>query len=926
MSFCRIPQALFALAVILIIATPACCAPPTTAFSYQGKLTDVSGAPQSGSYPMAFAIFDAPTGGKQIGSTLSLKSVEVSGGLFTVQLDFGPDAFDGTRRWLETIVNEQKLSPRLEIVSVPSAIFAQTASIAQSVPWSGVAGAPSIPTTLPPSGAAGGRLTGTYPNPMLAANAVGTAEIADGAVTSAKLASGALGSYTGNLQNLIGSGSGVSVLGTVVTGTLPLGMVVAGRYAYVTNYSSNAMQVIDVSNPTSPAVVGSVATIGATVGVAVSGTYAYTVSLTGNTLLVIDISNPASPAVVGSVATATGSYAVAVSGRYAYVVCRSANKLQVVDVSNPLSPSVVGSVTTGSYPYNVAVSGRYAYVVNNTANTLQVIDIANPAAPTVVGTKSVAGNPMAVAASGRYACVVGSATGSLQVIDISNPASPSLVGSAVTGNNPASVALAGRYACVTNAGSNMLQIFDLSNPASPASVAQVSTGSNPCSVSVSGRYAYVTNSSANTMQVIDITGIETTAMNAHSLEAGALQVRGSAAVANQLSVGGGLNVGASGLFSDGDVATSGQVKASGFRLGSSATVGQVLTTDANGVGTWQNASLALPFSSTISSSSNALSITNTSGPVAYLVGSTTAGSYALSAINTGASGGAGYFAITNASSTAPAVTGFSQANGPGGCFVNISPGASVPAVQANVSGTGPALQGNGTYAGEFNGRVYVSGKLGVGTSSPEESVSVVGSLKVDQTDKNDGTFNTAAIRFGAGLTGEGIASKRTTGGNWAGLDFYTGSANRLTITNGGNVGIGFTSTSYKLDVNGTVRCTALTQTSDARLKTNIRPIANALESTLRLRGVTFDWNRDSFSDKSFPEGRQIGVIAQEVEKVLPELVSKDGQGYESVAYDKLVPVLIEAIKAQQAKIDSQQKQIDDLTKLVKEALAHRPRD
>lgn len=198
------------------------------------------------------------------------------------------------------------------------------------------------------------------------------------------------------------------------------------------------------------------------------------------------------------------------------------------------------------------------------------------------------------------------------------------------------------------------------------------------------------------------------------------------------------------------------------------------------------------------------------------------------------------------------------------------------------------------------------GDVGIGTTTPEERLSVIGGIKVDQAGTNNGDLN-AAIKFGAGATGEGIASKRTSGGNQNGLDFYTNSTNRLSIANGGNVGIGMTSPSYKLDVNGVIRCTALTQASDVRLKTDIRTLSGSLDSVMKLRGVSFDWK-----DAGYPEGRQIGVIAQEVEKVFPELVSRDADGYESVAYDKLIPVLIEAMKEQQDRIDARDARIGEL--------------
>jgi hypothetical protein len=118
---------------------------------------------------------------------------------------------------------------------------------------------------------------------------------------------------------------------------------------------------------------------------------------------------------------------------------------------------------------------------------------------------------------------------------------------------------------------------------------------------------------------------------------------------------------------------------------------------------------------------------------------------------------------------------------------------------------------------------------------------------------------------------------------------------------------------FKGDVritDGTLQVNAITYTSDARYKTNISTLDNALNTILNLRGVGYDWNRSEW--KNFPEGKQIGFIAQEVEKILPELVSTDKDGYKSVAYANVVPVLVEAVKTLNAKTVQQQKRFEAL--------------
>lgn len=100
--------------------------------------------------------------------------------------------------------------------------------------------------------------------------------------------------------------------------------------------------------------------------------------------------------------------------------------------------------------------------------------------------------------------------------------------------------------------------------------------------------------------------------------------------------------------------------------------------------------------------------------------------------------------------------------------------------------------------------------------------------------------------------------------------------------------------------------------SDISMKKEISTLEGALEKVRQLRGVTFTWNTDNPDVADLDESVQIGVIAQEVEKVIPELVTENAEGYKGVAYGKFSAVLIEAIKEQQLMIDQQQKIIDDL--------------
>ncbi|MCK9272849.1 tail fiber domain-containing protein [Candidatus Gracilibacteria bacterium] len=129
----------------------------------------------------------------------------------------------------------------------------------------------------------------------------------------------------------------------------------------------------------------------------------------------------------------------------------------------------------------------------------------------------------------------------------------------------------------------------------------------------------------------------------------------------------------------------------------------------------------------------------------------------------------------------------------------------------------------------------------------------------------------------------------------------------------GNVGIGTNNPGTdKLYVNGTARGTSWTNISDQRYKKNITPINNSLDKVLKLNGVTFDWRADEFGNKNFPEGKQVGFIAQEVEKVVPEVVTTDGEGYKGVEYANITALLVNAIKEQQKQIEELKSEIREL--------------
>jgi hypothetical protein len=111
--------------------------------------------------------------------------------------------------------------------------------------------------------------------------------------------------------------------------------------------------------------------------------------------------------------------------------------------------------------------------------------------------------------------------------------------------------------------------------------------------------------------------------------------------------------------------------------------------------------------------------------------------------------------------------------------------------------------------------------------------------------------------------------------------------------------------------------------SDERAKTNVKDLTNCLDKVLKLRGVSFEWNSEVVPQKSLAQSSSIGLIAQEVEKVVPELVVEErieNQNLKTVEYGNLTALLIEAVREQQSQIEELKQTVQELSKRLDQAL------
>lgn len=213
-------------------------------------------------------------------------------------------------------------------------------------------------------------------------------------------------------------------------------------------------------------------------------------------------------------------------------------------------------------------------------------------------------------------------------------------------------------------------------------------------------------------------------------------------------------------------------------------------------------------------------------------------------------------------------------------------------------------------AANFTGTLAIAGAVTINnnltlTSTSGVALSLTGVAGQHAVNINTSSGSTQVVDFAISRSGGSTANVFAEGPSIQLSD--TTNNNGTTIQNSGGqtefwqseaggawTQLAYWDTSYNMHVTGTITCTSLTQTSDERLKDNIQTINNALNKVQALRGVSYI--------RKTSGTKEIGVIAQEVRKVVPEVVT-EGEEMLSVAYGSLVGLLIEAIKELDKKVD-----------------------
>jgi len=578
-------------------------------------------------------------------------------------------------------------------------------------------------------------------------------------------------------------------------------------------------------------------------GIVVEGDYAYIIDFLGLSLRVVDIRNPYEAVEVGDVAVGV-PLDIRVDGNYVYVT--NSTELHVVDVSDPTTPFIAGTVLIGSEPRYLDVLGSYAYIIRRTPaglmdSELHVIDVSNPALPSSVATLGLMDDAQQIAAHGGFIYLLNGTSHHVKVVDISNPVVPFAVDSLPIPAFPWDIDVSLGFAYVMSSG---IRIVDVSN-----ALSMTETGfSNGAFFHgrADGEFMFVTNGAGGEMKIFDISNSAFPSFSA-SIELGpmpgALAVQGNFAYVideadDDLRIISWVSPGILGIETDG--------KLTAITQSWKIEAGNVTLRD-------PGARVGLGISEPVQR-------LEVAGKLRVLDGSQQDG-----------------FILTSDSE------GVSTWTDPADIFIDTDTDDQV--------------------------LFFVEGIAALGIS--DGNIVSLLSLK-DNTDAQTLTWDTSNTLAISGGNSVDIGSLSDDLGNHSATqnlalnDYWlSGDGNNegVYVDTTGRVGIGTSSPGEELEVNGNLfvdgditHSGSVTMASDMRFKDRIEPITGVMDRINGLNGYYYRWRTEEYPGRNFNDQRQIGVMAQEVESVFPELVRTDANGYKSVDYARLSAILIEAVK------------------------------
>ena len=740
----------------------------------------------------------------------------------------------------------------------------------------------------------------------------------------------------------ISTPSSPTVLGAIGLGSFPRSIAVQGDYAYIADLTDADFRIIDVSDPANPSLTGGLFTpspFTSPIALAISGDYAYLLDQGASDMKVIDTSNPAIPTVATTFAFPSPPVAIDIRGNLAYITLSGVtDQLQIIDINNPLSPNLLGSLAIPETPGAIQVLGNFAYIFDALDEGLKIVDVSNPIAPVQSNSFHYGPGVVAFRAAGSFVYLLDTDEDALTVIGAEvgcnvllgvNPANGELVdltqgaipeqfksvdleqvsATGVAGlvdplwdhNETSLVKVVGDYAYIAGFWydgyddfffpfeKGYLRIMDIGDPLSPDTVSIIEFSGIPWSMDIDANHCYIgskfTSSGADScfLSIINVSNPNIPVLESRTIRSGyplAIEAAGN----NLFSLENG-NGNADSLYVI-DVSNP----ASPLEIGKLNYFGLDLALSGNYLyvagGSLGIVDISIPSAPSLVGSVtgpgvDALSV-SVSGNYAYVINRT---EFADDHMNTIDVSNPSNPVITSGQDFAVRPTLLTIDSNYAYLADDARNQISIVDIQdpdtlillgtyelsPNLDPASLDVQGNYIFSVLREGQSLLIVQVGPPTSS---------------------TFDYL------------MALNAEDGKLYPYYNYWSNNGADLFSTNPGNVGIGTNNPEQLLQVGepgdySSAVANAWNIFSDQRLKSNLRLIEEPLTKLEQLHGYSYNW-RSTAMDTS----RQIGVIAQEVELVFPEVVNTNAAGIKSVDYAKLTAFLIEVNKAQQAQIEA----------------------